>query len=100
MIDKIYTSIYKAIDEVNIQLSKNEQLSKDPDTILYGDSSVLDSLGLINIIVAVEQNIADDFEKIIILADERAMSQEKSPFRTVGSLADYIELLLEEKLND
>jgi acyl carrier protein len=96
MIDKIYTSIYKAIDEVNIQLSKNEQLSKDPDTILYGDSSVLDSLGLINIIVAVEQNIADDFEKIIILADERAMSQNESPFKTVKSLVEYIQVIMDD----
>jgi len=65
-----------------------------------GSSSKLDSLGLINIIVAVENNIENEFDTTITLADERAMSQENSPFRTVGSLADYIELLLEEKLND
>lgn len=96
MIDKIYTSIYKAIDEVNIQLSKNEQLSKNPETFLYGSSSVLDSIGLINIIVAVEQNITDDFGKTITLADERAMSQNESPFKTVKSLAEYIQVIMDD----
>ena len=57
MIDNIYKSIYKSIDEVNSQMSKDEQLIKSPDTVLYGESSSIDSIGLINIIVTVEQNI-------------------------------------------
>ena len=65
-----------------------------------GQGSKLDSLGLINLIVAVEQNVEDKFDITITLADERAMSQEISPFRTVGSLADYIEMILVENKND
>ena len=70
------------------------------DTTIYGNDSRLDSLGLINLIVAVEQNIEDEFDVNITIADERAMSQETSPFKTVGTLTDYIEILLGEKLND
>ena len=55
---------------------------------------------MINLIVAVEQNVEDKFDITITLADERAMSQEISPFRTVGSLADYIEMILVENKND
>jgi hypothetical protein len=40
--------------------------------------------------------VADDLGKAIVLADERAMSQKRSPFATAGTLADYIELLLSE----
>ncbi len=100
MIDNIYKSIYKSIDEVNSQMSKDEQLIKSPDTVLYGESSSLDSIGLINIIVTVEQNIEDDFEKSITLADQKAMSQKQSPFKTVESLAKYIQILIEEKKNE
>jgi acyl carrier protein len=100
MIDNIYKSIYKSIDEVNSQMSKEEQLIKSPDTVLYGDSSSIDSIGLINIIVTVEQNIEDDFEKSITLADQKAMSQKQSPFKTVESLAKYIQILIEEKKNE
>jgi len=100
MIDNIYKSIYKSIDEVNSQMSKEEQLIKSPDTVLYGESSSIDSIGLINIIVTVEQNIEDDFEKSITLADQKAMSQKQSPFKTVESLAKYIQILIEEKKNE
>tara|TARA_B100000745_G_scaffold210732_1_gene139573 strand:+ start:144 stop:389 length:246 start_codon:yes stop_codon:yes gene_type:complete len=81
-------------------MSKDEQLIKSPDTVLYGESSSLDSIGLINIIVTVEQNIEDDFEKSITLADQKAMSQKQSPFKTVESLAKYIQILIEEKKNE
>ena len=81
-------------------MSKDEQLIKSPDTVLYGESSSIDSIGLINIIVTVEQNIEDDFEKSITLADQKAMSQKQSPFKTVESLAKYIQIIIEEKKNE
>ena len=88
------------IDKFNEESTDEIQLIKSSHTVLFGQGSKLDSMGLINLIVAVEQSVEDEFDITITLADERAMSQENSPFRTVGSLADYIELLLEEKLND
>jgi acyl carrier protein len=99
-IENIEKIVFSTIDALNQELNKEDRLKKSLETRLFGGNSNLDSLGLINLIVAVEQNIEDEFDVTITLADERAMSQEKSPFRTVGSLADYIELLLEEKLND
>ena len=50
----------------------------------------------------IEQIIEDDFDVILTLADERAMSQKNSPFRTIDSLVNYIEFLLneKEKIND
>ena len=92
--------IYVTLDEYNEHVSDELQLEKSSDTKLFGQGSSLDSLGLINLVVAVEQNIEDEFDVEITLADVRAMSQENSPFRTVGSLTDYIEMLLEEKLDD
>ena len=70
------------------------------DSIIYGDNSPIDSLALVSLIIAVEQSMEDEFGITITLADERAMSLDNSPFRSVGSLADYIEDLLEENLND
>ena len=100
MKEKIQQSIFNSIDSLNANLPNEEYIEKSNKTALFGSGSKLDSLDLINLVVAVEQNIEDEFDVTITLADERAMSQENSPFRTVGSLADYIELLLEEKLND
>jgi D-alanine--poly(phosphoribitol) ligase subunit 2 len=60
-----------------------------PDTVLYGDQGLLDSMGLVSLVIAVEQAIEDEFEISVGLADEKALSQAKSPYRTIGSLAEY-----------
>ena len=98
--EKIYKVIYRAVDEINTLSDDDYELNKTRETILLGQGGDLDSLGLINLIVAVEQNIEDEYDTAVTLADEKAMSQKQSPFRTIGSLADYIEILLDEELND
>jgi acyl carrier protein len=71
------------------------------DTVLLGGGATLDSLGLVSLVISVEQAIEDEFGINISLADERAMSQTRSPYRTVGSLAEYTtRLIMEEKTRD
>lgn len=57
---------------------------------LFGGESLLDSLGLVSLIVSIEESIEDNFNKSIILADEKAMSRRTSPFARVSYLVDYI----------
>jgi len=97
---KILQSIYNSVDSLNAQLPNEGHIEKSNNTALFGSGSKLDSLNLINLVVAVEQNIEDEFDVSLTLADERAMSQKHSPFRTIESLANYIEILLKEELND
>ncbi len=67
----------------------------DPDVLigrdspLFGPNGLLDSVGLVSVVLAVEQEIAERLGCTVALADDRALSQRNSPFRTVGSLADY-----------
>jgi acyl carrier protein len=63
------------------------------ETALFGPEGMLDSLGLVALIVDVEEAIAERSGVAITLGDDRAVSQRSSPFRTVGSLADYIATL-------
>ena len=65
-------------------------------TPLFGREALFDSVGLVSLVVAVEQEIEDVFDLSVNLADDRAMSQERSPFRTVGTLADYAAARLAE----
>jgi len=94
--EKILEAVYDAIREVNEQVDEEQQLELSNETIFVGDGSKLDSIGLVNLIVSVEQNIEDMFGLSLTLADEKALSQEQSPFRTVGSLVEYVELLINE----
>ena len=88
--------IITSIKEINEQLSQQQQLGQSTETVLYGKNGKLDSLGLVNLLVIIEQNIEDEFDVSITIADERAMSQKHSPFRTIGTLTDYINIFLNE----
>ena len=88
--------IINAVKEINEQLPQEQQLGQSTKTVIYGKDGKLDSLGLVNLLVTIEQNIEDGFDVSITIADERAMSQKHSPFRTVGALVDYIEMILKE----
>lgn len=94
MKDKIFQLIYIAIDELNEQREADDQISKTENTVILGHDSMIDSLGLVNLIVSLEQSVNDEMDVEITLADERAMMMESSPFRTVRTLADFIEALL------
>ena len=94
--EKIREIVYRAIDQVNEGLSEDEKLVKSPDTYLFGEKGTLDSLGLVNLMVAVEQTINDELGYYIALAQDRVNSQPLSPFESVKSLVDYIGILLKE----
>jgi acyl carrier protein len=97
--DTVAHTIFSVIDEVNEQQPDDAQLEKSFDTTLFGPDGTLDSMGLVNLIVTVEQRIDDVFDVPISVSDERAMSQRNSPFRTVGTLVDYVSMLLEDCRN-
>ena len=87
--------IYAVIDEHNATAPKERQVQKAGDTILFGDGAKLDSLGLVSVIISVEERLVDDFGASVTIADERALSQSESPFRTIRTLAEYIRSLVQ-----
>lgn len=96
MREKVIEIIYSSAKELDAEVVSAIDFSGGESTPLYGKEGNLDSISLVNLIVGVETGIEDEFGKYITIADERAMSQESSPFRTVGSLADYVTQLLKE----
>ncbi len=98
MVDRaqVASAVLAAIEELNQDLPSGAALEPAPETVLFGRGSRLDSLGLVNLIVAIEGALADDLDVEITLADEKAMSQASSPFRTVDTLVDFIVMRLQE----
>ena len=92
----VLAAVLEAVTEFNEQFAAEHKLELNAETRLLGRSSKLDSFGLVNLIILVEEKLNDKFDRSITLADERAMSQEYSPFRSVQSLADYAYTLLSE----
>jgi acyl carrier protein len=85
--EKLLKCVYAAIDAHNKSAGARRRLGKD---------GKLDSLGLVNFIVAVEERLSKELGAELVLADSRAMSQKSSPFRTVKSLVDYVGQLLKD----
>jgi acyl carrier protein len=59
------------------------------DTPLYGRDGKLDSLSLVKLIIAVEQGIQDRLNISVSLSDEKALSQTRTPFRSVSTLVNH-----------
>ena len=88
----IISELNELIGETNVYI--------DTNTKIFGEDGLLDSIDLVSLIVAVEQKIEDKFDINITLADERAMSQKNSPFKSIDSLSKYVLLLLGEAQNE
>lgn len=81
------------MQQVIIQAVQNLCPSADnltSETVLFGAEGLLDTIGLVNLIVDVEEAILEEYGKTIVLADEQAMSQKTSPFKTVAAFSEYV----------
>jgi acyl carrier protein len=94
MRDDILATIYAAIDELNSQSMDGVTIQKNLETPLLAKGSGLDSLTFVNLIVAVEGQLETSLGLSVVLVDEGSMSLYESPFRTVGSLAKYVEAVI------
>jgi len=82
--------IHSALREVLEQSGLPVPAAFTDDTIIVGPGAVLDSLGVVSLIVEVEQGLEQHHDVSITLASDKAMSAKNSPFRTVGVLADHV----------
>jgi acyl carrier protein len=86
--------IYPVIDELRSDFKAD--LPKEPGTPLLSEGTVLDSLSLVALLVCVEERIESETGHKLRLVNEKALSPSASPFRTLGSLADFVYELLDE----
>lgn len=88
--------VIEAISTINMARESDDQVEATPDAVLFGEGSPLDSLGLVSLLIEVEEMLRDEGVEIS-LSDERAMSQKRSPFRSVPALVDYVQQLMREE---
>lgn len=89
-------AIYAGLNEVNEQIDPAARLATEPGTVLFGPGSALDSLGLVTLLVTVEQEILKATGCRLTLATDDRIYAEDSPLRTVASFADFLAARLEE----
>jgi len=94
--DRVQRLLFKAIDEVNLGLSEDDRLQKNSDVVLVGDAGRLDSLGLINFIVAAERILQTEFQTDLSLT-EMITSQDPSRYRTLDALCVTVTGMVEAR---
>src|SRR5687768_14740771 len=87
--------VLRALDSANASREAGQQLEVSPTAPIFGAASPLDSLGLVALLIDIEEAFVDRGHTVV-LSDDRALSQKRSPFRDVPSLVTYIEQLLVE----
>jgi hypothetical protein len=85
--------VYEAIDVVNQQLPAGRRLAKSPETILVGPGGALDSLGIVNMVVTLEERAGEATGAPVVLLDDDAVVDEQGALRSVDSLARFLERL-------
>ena len=96
MKEELVALIVDVASDVREQEGIDSDESITAETRLFGDGGLFDSMGLVSLIVAVEQTIDERLSRRVSLADEKALSQKVSPYRTVASLADYADQQMQE----
>lgn len=92
--ERIKSIALKCLDDEGIEYP--QPLEKLEDIRLLGSRAVCDSMGLVSYLVALEEQVNSAMDSQIALMSERAMSMERSPFRNLEALVQYILELLEE----
>jgi len=88
-VDKIVLDVIKSLGGVR---DSSELLNASYETKLFNEN--LDSVGVVMLVADLESEINDILGVQITLADDRAMSQARSPFIDVRSLINYVEELI------
>jgi len=89
--EKIERAVYSAVDALNKQLPKGDQIEKFSDAPLYGNGGRLESLDFVTFVMEVETKIQDEFGIELVLTEEDLLSKQRSPFLTLGTLIEYLE---------
>lgn len=87
--EEIYNIIIQAVKNYLNDIKNDQDTIINIDTELVSENGVLDSLGLIQVVVEVETQFADRGIKIL-LTSEKVTDEQNRIFNQVKTLVDYI----------
>ena len=89
-LEKTQELVFRAIDELNELQPEDQQVETTPNTVLFGDESVLTSLALVNLVAAVEERVEDETGASISIIAEGTFDEHPERLRTLGALIEYV----------
>jgi len=80
--------VFEAVKSVNKELKNKDLEVVSEETILF---ERLDSMAILDLILEIEGSIQAECGRYIQVADDTMMDAIKTPFKTVGTLVEFIE---------
>lgn len=88
--ERIQSLVFDSVRQLGDELPHEELQTPTVETALMGEKSGVDSIALVSLIVEIETRLSEELGVDLVLADDRAMSTLRSPFRRIGTLVDFL----------
>lgn len=94
--EELFDIVYAAIDEFNEMQEDDEQLEKKPSTVLfsrpgYTEKGVLDSMGIVNLLISIDEAMDNDQRTIDINFDvNHILENKENILQNIGTLVNHI----------
>jgi acyl carrier protein len=85
-----FNFIYSSLREINAERPPQSPVQLTPETQVLGSGAELDSLELVNLIVRLEDRLADRLNRPVVLVDQDAFEAGGRPFEDVATLASFM----------
>jgi acyl carrier protein len=79
-----------AVDEINELRPRDQLIEKDLSSSLVGSEGSLDSLGVVNLLVALEEKLGEQLGHTIIVTEDEDLLAVDGPLNTIGTLVNYL----------
>lgn len=86
--DRIMVFVLTTLEEFKTEEEISWEVNVDADVSLVGDNAVIDSRSLVQLLIAVEDFVDEEFHANFDWTSDRAMSQKHSPFRTPRTITE------------
>lgn len=86
----MFELVKSSLEALNEELNYDTLKNITDATPVFGGEDGIDSLSLITLIAYLEDTFEREFKRQVSLDDERALSMRNSPYRTAGSVTDFL----------
>ena len=83
--------ILESLEEVNKELKSIEFFDIKNETLIFDN---MDSMAVLELIIEIENKIQLQYGKFIQIADDTIMDEMETPFKTLSSLIEFVEIKL------
>ena len=86
---RILGFLMETLEEMKKESEICEDVTISGSVPLVGDEAIVDSRSLVELLIALEEFIGDEYHADFDWSSDRAMSAKNSPFRTPQALAEF-----------